>query len=355
MTEEILYIHNPQEVLIYSGLQGSGKTTLVQQWLCEAPDERERINYDDLRLALFGPSWKWNRRDEEKMKQVATKRAAEALHLGKSIAIDNTNLTDGARRKWFDLAMSFGIQAEQVEVDTTVATCVERDSKREGRARVGRALIERNALFHGFIDWADAAQYSRDFIIVDMDGTLADCSLRRTYLDIPCPYTSCQNPACKTKGTGLSLYEPHPTFELDESSKCTTCGCKMPWKRKDHKKFYEGVENDPPIQPILKLVAFLHDIYDIIIVSGRPLDLAGRGTEEWLEKNLRDGWVGALPIKHLFMRNQGDFRPDFEVKQEILDLLPKDRIKYVLDDRDQVVEMWRRNGLTCLQVADGKF
>ena len=55
------------------------------------------------------------------------------------------------------------------------------------------------------------------------------------------------------------------------------------------------------------------------------------------------------------MRNSGDRRPDVEVKQEILDYLPKDRIRCVLDDRDQVVDMWRKNGLTCLQVAEGTF
>ena len=27
----------------------------------------------------------------------------------------------------------------------------------------------------------------------------------------------------------------------------------------------------------------------------------------------------------------------------------------VLDDRNQVVKMWRENGLTCLQVAEGDF
>jgi len=27
----------------------------------------------------------------------------------------------------------------------------------------------------------------------------------------------------------------------------------------------------------------------------------------------------------------------------------------VFDDRQQVVDMWRQNGLTCFQVADGNF
>ena len=30
-------------------------------------------------------------------------------------------------------------------------------------------------------------------------------------------------------------------------------------------------------------------------------------------------------------------------------------VKFVLDDRNRVVEMWRSLGLTCLQVADGDF
>ena len=56
------------------------------------------------------------------------------------------------------------------------------------------------------------------------------------------------------------------------------------------------------------------------------------------------------------MRQDGDFRRDDIVKQEILDkYIDKDRVLFVLDDRDQVVDMWRRNGLTCFQVAEGDF
>jgi hypothetical protein len=57
------------------------------------------------------------------------------------------------------------------------------------------------------------------------------------------------------------------------------------------------------------------------------------------------------------MRAAGDSRRDSIVKREIFD----DRIrqvwhvKGVLDDRDQVVRMWRDLGLTCVQVAPGDF
>jgi hypothetical protein len=57
------------------------------------------------------------------------------------------------------------------------------------------------------------------------------------------------------------------------------------------------------------------------------------------------------------MRKYGDFRQDSIVKQEIYEQLiaPDYDILCVLDDRQQVVDMWREIGLTCLQVAPGDF
>ena len=51
--------------------------------------------------------------------------------------------------------------------------------------------------------------------------------------------------------------------------------------------------------------------------------------------------------------------PDDTLKQNWLDLLfpdnKKEDIVCVFDDRDKVVKMWRDNGLTCFQVAEGAF
>lgn len=59
----------------------------------------------------------------------------------------------------------------------------------------------------------------------------------------------------------------------------------------------------------------------------------------------------------LFMRPTGDYRKDSIIKKEILDrdILPNYEVLFVLDDRNQVVDMWRGEGLTCLQVAPGDF
>lgn len=57
------------------------------------------------------------------------------------------------------------------------------------------------------------------------------------------------------------------------------------------------------------------------------------------------------------MRKSGDMRKDSIVKREMFDEHIRGRynVNFVLDDRNQVVELWRSMGLTCLQVADGDF
>ena len=56
------------------------------------------------------------------------------------------------------------------------------------------------------------------------------------------------------------------------------------------------------------------------------------------------------------MRPQNQlYLPDNDLKQGWLDTIGKDNVAMVFDDRQQVVDMWRQNGLTCFQVADGDF
>jgi hypothetical protein len=57
------------------------------------------------------------------------------------------------------------------------------------------------------------------------------------------------------------------------------------------------------------------------------------------------------------MRGDGDKRPDHIVKKIILSDMRKVGLDPVLvfDDRQSVVDMWRGEGLTCLQVAPGDF
>ena len=57
------------------------------------------------------------------------------------------------------------------------------------------------------------------------------------------------------------------------------------------------------------------------------------------------------------MRTLGDMRKDSIVKQELYEqnILGKFNVSFILDDRQQVVDMWRSLGLTVFQVAEGDF
>ena len=90
------------------------------------------------------------------------------------------------------------------------------------------------------------------------------------------------------------------------------------------------------------------DGYRIWILSGRS-DVTHQATRDWLNKH--GVWFDTLtmrPQNHLYMA-------DNDLKQMWLDSIGKDNVAMVFDDRQQVVDMWRQNGLTTFQVADGDF
>lgn len=318
------------ELHVLIGLPGSGKSRHATSWVDEHPSGRVRINYDLIRLEMYGPDWKFNHKEEAKMKVVAADRAYEALSNDQSVMIDNTNLNENARANWLALADQVGATYREHRIDTSIEECISRDAKRAGIARVGRAVIERMALWNGLIDFGGSV-YPQDLIIVDMDGTLADCQHRR--IAAAKPYKHAQD--C-----------PHED-PVEVGQVCMGCRKKaqINWGI-----FYEDIDQDPVIQPIMDIAEILSDHFDIIVVSGRPINEAGKATEDWL------GEHASFSYRHLFMRNGGDSRPDYVVKEEILDKmissgLDINRIRYVLDDRPQVLRMWMRRGLTTLAVG----
>lgn len=113
---------------------------------------------------------------------------------------------------------------------------------------------------------------------------------------------------------------------------------------------YDLSHMDEPYADIFELVN-LYKLanYKILVVSGRE-DICREITGEWL---LRHG----LRYDELFMRKASDYRQDAIVKQEIYQNLiaPFYDIRVVIDDRVQVVVMWRSLGLRVLQVAPGDF
>jgi hypothetical protein len=92
---------------------------------------------------------------------------------------------------------------------------------------------------------------------------------------------------------------------------------------------------------------------EIIFMSGRD-GVCLQETAEWIK--IHFAWQDA-DFK-LIMRLAKDQRKDNIVKKELFDqhILDKYYVCAVLDDRQQVVDMWRKElGLTCLQVDYGDF
>lgn len=124
----------------------------------------------------------------------------------------------------------------------------------------------------------------------------------------------------------------------------------------DWPKFFAAMEHDTPIEPIAELAQLVYGgtqhfpvSYAVLIVSARP-DNYRRETARWLNK-----WF--IPYDKLYMRKDGDYRPDSIVKSELLQQIIDDGYNptLVIDDRPEVVDMWRSFGLTCLQCASDEI
>lgn len=123
-------------------------------------------------------------------------------------------------------------------------------------------------------------------------------------------------------------------------------------EKKDWDSFYEHCDEDEPIKDIIELIELMqiHE-YNIVYCTGRR-ESVRKKTEDWLSKNV--WWVREYK---LLMRKDNDWRPDTEVKPELLanaGITPDD-VWFILEDRDSVVVKLRSLGFRVLQVNDGKF
>ena len=115
---------------------------------------------------------------------------------------------------------------------------------------------------------------------------------------------------------------------------------------RDRKKFFEYMQFDTIRDDVFQLAHALHDSgYVIIVCSGR--------NEKHRELTDQQLAFGKLEYHALMMRGNDDYRPDWEVKREMLADMRIEGLdpKIAVDDRPSVVMMWRDNGLTCFDVG----
>lgn len=98
------------------------------------------------------------------------------------------------------------------------------------------------------------------------------------------------------------------------------------------------------IANMLGFAAGATDDYEVLFFSGRD-ERCTFQTNLWLRHHYSYDYL-------LRMRPEKDNRPDYEVKREMLEWATEFYdIVAVFDDRNQVVDMWRDNGITCMQVC----
>lgn len=293
---------------ITRGYPGSGKTTRARQWVAADPTSRVRVNRDDLRFNLFGQYTGLDYSQEQTVTTAQHAAVKALLAAGRDVVVDDTNLRLRHARNYADIALAAGADFEVWDIDTPVEVCIERDDART--PYVGADVIRGMASKFRF----------------------------------PLPPVT---PSERTADTPPRPYEPNlslPTAWLvDIDGTLAHMGDRSPY---DTTRVGEDTVN----AVVADLALTLHgEGHALVIMSGRDEECR-EDTERWLEHNL--GEYAAL-----HMRPEGDRRADYVVKAELFDRYVRDHwnVVGVLDDRTQVVRMWRSIGLTCLQVADGEF
>lgn len=289
-----------KKVILMRGLPGSGKSTYAKQLVDNNPGMYKRINRDDLR-AMFD-NGTTNKSNEKFIKQVRDMLIVKALEDGKHVIVDDTNLSETNETRIKQLVHQFNkehndnVAVEVKEMDTSLEESLERDAKRE--KPVGDKVIRQmhRQFYARTIHYVQQDESLPKAIMCDLDGTLAILSKRGPFEELLC----------------------------------------------------ERDDLNIPVAKVLRNYAGLG--YKILLLSGRK-DIARQQTTNWLATH-------KIPYHMLIMRQADDNRKDAIIKRELFDkhIAGKYFTEFVLDDRDQVVDMWRTElGLPCFQVNYGNF
>jgi predicted kinase len=290
-------------VLILKGLPASGKSTYARKLVDENKGMWKRLNKDELRAMLDNSEH--STANEKFVERVRDMMLIEALKEGKHVVIDDTNLSDRPVERITQAVQKYikasgqDVKIEFKEMETSLEESLARDEVRE--KKVGRDVILKMYRTHILKDERGPHYQPQDdtlppAILCDLDGTLAIIHDRSPF----------------------------------DGQRCET-----------------DLLNEP-IAEIVKNYAAMG--VKVILMSGRD-ETARRPTINWLTYN-------NIPYHALYMRATGDARKDSIVKKELFEAHVKQHyfIKFVLDDRNQVVDLWRLElGLPCLQVNYGDF
>lgn len=289
---------NKPKLLCLRGLPASGKTTYARKL---ANKGWVRVNKDDLRAMLHNSHF--SKSNEAFILSLRDEIIIRGLVSGKNVVVDDTNLDPRHVDQFKSIASEFLADYEEEFFDTPVEECIRRNSLRE-------KPVPENVIwdmYHRYLQPPTTQipveeDDREEAIIVDVDGTLAHIV------------------------NGRSPYDASRAME-DELDDAVS---------------------------VITAMAYQNG-YKVIILTGRNEEHR-QVTEEWLKAN-------GVQYDELYTRLNSDVDEngkqleDSIVKERLYrtHVEPRFNVKFVLDDRNRVVQKWRSLGLKCFQVAEGNF
>jgi len=113
------------------------------------------------------------------------------------------------------------------------------------------------------------------------------------------------------------------------------------------------LEFDTPNKDVVGVIKSLYhsdlENYNLIITSAR--------NERHRDVTMKQLELARVDYDAMYLRDDGDMRPDDIVKEELLGKIRADGYNPTIafDDRNQVVNKWRELGINCYQVRSGDF
>jgi len=139
--------HEPVELIILVGIPASGKTTYFRRHLAR--------RYAHVSLDNWRGKGNARRKEREAILE-ALSRAAELHASIRGVVVDNTNVTAGTRRRYFELAQAFRAQTHRpVKIiacffDVPLEDCLRRNERRPKNPPVGEPYYVPPAAIHRF-------------------------------------------------------------------------------------------------------------------------------------------------------------------------------------------------------------
>lgn len=291
------------KVTICCGIPAAGKSTWARKQLLEVP-KTVRISRDDYRMMLKNQTVCYEN-VELLINNIIDNTILQALSSKFNVIIDATNLKASYINHFIKL-VQYKADVEFKVFDISLENAIERDDNRANQA--GEKVIKSmykdyKTLLENKFDFSPRPKKLRIFknkevnvdlpkaVCVDLDGTLAHHNGKRHHYD----WDNCH---------------------LDDIDTVVL----------EHVKLYHN------------------NGYQILIFTARDM-AATNSTKLWLDTH-------GVPYHRLITKGLNDNRKDVVVKREMLEqhVLPYYDVFVMLDDRDGVVDMYRKMGLKTFQV-----